>query len=259
MGAQPKLGVQLYTLREYIRNYEDTEKTFAFLRELGVNVIQISGIGDFPAIEQAELVRKYGMDVCVTHKSFERMQNDLDALIDEHLLLGCDSIGIGGMPTCYRGSLEGAKAFIKEAERIGKHMRKRGVRFNYHNHDFEFLAYDGRRVMDVLIEDSDPELIWFVPDVAWMQIAGENPAQYIKKMQNRIKVLHFKDFIKNEDGRQFTEIGLGQCDLAGCYKACVEMGVPYIVYEQDSGFAVNALESTKVSFENMKKIALENA
>jgi hypothetical protein len=55
MGAQPKLGVQLYTLREYIRNYEDTEKTFAFLQELGVNVIQISGIGDFPAIEQAEL------------------------------------------------------------------------------------------------------------------------------------------------------------------------------------------------------------
>jgi len=183
------------------------------------------------------------------------MQNDLDALIDEHLLLGCDSIGVGSMPVSYRGSLEGAKAFIKEAERIGKHMRKRGVRFNYHNHDFEFETYEGRRIMDVLIEESDPEYVWFVPDVAWIQIAGENPAEYIKKMQNRIKVLHFKDFIIDEDGRRFTEIGLGQCDLKACYKTCVELGVPYIVYEQDSGFAVNPLESTKVSFENMKKIA----
>ncbi|HPP69097.1 MAG TPA: hypothetical protein PLU77_08485, partial [Clostridiales bacterium] len=113
--AEPKLGVQLYTLRDYIKTYEDTDRTFAFLQELGVNIIQISGIGDFPAIEQAELVRKYGMQVCVTHKSFERMQNDLDALIDEHLLLGCDSIGVGSMPVSYRGSLEGAKAFIKEA------------------------------------------------------------------------------------------------------------------------------------------------
>lgn len=40
-----KLGAQLYTLRDYIKNYEDAEKTFAYLDSIGINTVQISGIG----------------------------------------------------------------------------------------------------------------------------------------------------------------------------------------------------------------------
>ena len=55
--SEIKIGIQLYTLRDYIKNYEDTDKTFAYLKkELGVDVVQISAIGDFEAEKQAELV-----------------------------------------------------------------------------------------------------------------------------------------------------------------------------------------------------------
>ena len=71
-----KLGAQLYTLRDYIQNYEDAEKTFAYLDSIGINTIQISAIGPIEPEKVAYLVDKYSMDVCVTHTSFDRMLSD---------------------------------------------------------------------------------------------------------------------------------------------------------------------------------------
>ena len=65
--SEIKIGVQLFTLRDYIKNYEDTDNTLAYLKnDIGVDVVQISAIGDFPAEQHAELVKKYDLDVCVT-------------------------------------------------------------------------------------------------------------------------------------------------------------------------------------------------
>jgi len=94
----PKIGIQLYTLRDYIQTYEDTEKTFSFVKGLGTNVIQISGIGPIEPEKVAKLVNDFQMDVCVTHKPFDRMLNDLDALAEEHKMINCDTIGLGSMP-----------------------------------------------------------------------------------------------------------------------------------------------------------------
>ncbi len=91
--SQIKLGAQLYTLRDYIQTYEDCEETFKYLNGIGINVIQISGIGPIPAEKVAFLCEKYNMDVCVTHTSFDRMRTDLDTVMKEHKMLGCDTLG----------------------------------------------------------------------------------------------------------------------------------------------------------------------
>ena len=150
-----KLGAQLYTLRDYIRTYEDCEETFRYLNSIGINVIQISGIGPIPAEKVAYLVQKYNMDVCVTHTSFDRMQTDLDAVMKEHIMMGCDTLGIGGMPDAYRKDVAGIKEFIRITSEIGKRMHDNGLQFAYHNHAFEFAKLDnGRRIIDMLIEDT---------------------------------------------------------------------------------------------------------
>ena len=114
-----KLGAQLYTLRDYIKTYEDCEATFKYLNSIGINVIQISGIGPIPADKVAYLVEKYNMDVCVTHTSFDRMLTDLDSVMKEHKMMGCDTLGIGSMPDKFRGSVDGIKEFIKLTSELG--------------------------------------------------------------------------------------------------------------------------------------------
>lgn len=250
-----KVGVQIYTLRDLLRTYDDTNATFQFLKDLGCDVIQISGIGPLTPEEKAELVAKYGFDVCVTHTGFDRMKTDLDAVIDEHEMIHCDYLGIGSMPGEFRDDLDGVRNFAKLANEVGARMRERGCRFAYHNHEFEYRKIDGdKTIMDILLEETDAENFWFVPDIAWMHIAGIDPVEGLTKMKGRVKVAHFKDYKKTEDGRSFTELGNGVMDLERVYKACVDLDIPYIVYEQDNGFE-DPKVSTEISFNYLKKLA----
>lgn len=251
-----KCGIQLFTIRDYCKTIEDIESTLKELYEFGVRDIQVSGIGKVDWNELAEIVKKYEMTVCVTHTPFERMMTETDAVIDEHLRLGCDCLGIGAMPGEYERTEEGVDKFIADLIPVAKRMRERGVHLAYHNHDFDLRLYGEKSILDRMLE-LDEDLLWFVPDVAWMQIAGKNPAEYLKKMQGRVKVLHFKDYNTVEDSEHpwaFTELGKGVVDLKACYETAKEMGIPYIMFEQDNNWTVNAMESSKESFEFMSKL-----
>ncbi len=250
-----KVGIQTYTIRDYCKTIEDIDKTLAELESQGVKDIQISGIGSVDWYELADVVKKHGMSVCVTHTPFSRMISDTDAVIDEHINLGCDCLGIGAMPGEYERTQEGVDKFIADLIPVAKRMRERGVRLAYHNHDFDLKLFGDKSILDRMLE-LDSDLIWFIPDVAWLQIAGENPAEYLKKMKGRVKVLHFKDYNK-ADGEHpfaFTELGKGLVDLPACYKTAQEIGIPYIMFEQDNNWTENAMQSSKESFEYMKKL-----
>ncbi len=253
-----KLGAQLYTLRNYIKTYEDCEETFKYLNSIGINVIQISGIGPIEPEKVAYLVDKYNMDVCVTHTSFDRMKTDLDAVMKEHEMIHCDTLGIGGMPGEYRETVEGIKEFIKITSEIGKRMHANGMQFAYHNHAFEFAKLEnGRRIFDMLIEDTKPEEFSFIADTYWLQYGGVNPVDYIKKIDGRMKVCHFKDYKIVGDKPTFAEVGTGNLNLAEIYNTCKQTGVSYIVIEQDV-CEIDPRESMAISYKNLTKLAEEN-
>lgn len=250
-----KVGIQTYTIRDYCKTIEDIDNTLAELESWGVNDIQISGIGSVDWYELAEVVKKHGMSVCVTHTPFSRMLTDIDAVIDEHINLGCDCLGIGAMPGEYERTQEGVDKFIADLIPVAKRMRERGVRLAYHNHDFDLKLFGDKSILDRMLE-LDSDLLWFIPDVAWLQIAGEKPAEYLKKMKGRVKVLHFKDYneAEGEHPFAFTELGKGIVDLPACYKTAQELGIPYIMFEQDNNWTENAMQSSKDSFEYMKNL-----
>ncbi|MBR3817789.1 MAG: TIM barrel protein [Clostridia bacterium] len=253
-----KLGAQLYTLRDYIKTYEDCETTFKFLNDIGINVIQISGIGPIPADKVAYLTEKYNMDVCVTHTSFDRMLTDLDIVMKEHKMLGCDTLGIGGMPDRYNKDSDGIKDFIKITSEIGKKMHENGLQFAYHNHAFEFAKLDnGRRIFDMLIEETKPEEFSFIGDTYWFQFGGVNPCEYIQKIAGRMKVCHFKDYGITDHTPKFVEIGTGNLNLDAIYNTCVDTGVKYIVIEQDI-CEIDPRDSMEISYKNLLEIAKRN-
>ena len=251
-----KVGIQTYTIRDYCKTIEDIDKTLAELASWGVKDIQISGIGKVDWNELAETVKKYGMNVCVTHTPFERMMKETDAVIDEHIKLGCDCLGIGAMPGEYERTEEGVEKFMADLIPVAEKMRERGVHLAYHNHDFDLKLFGDKSILDRMLE-LDSDLLWFIPDVAWLHIAGEKPEEYLKKMQGRVKVLHFKDYNPDPEGEHpwaFTELGKGVVDLNACYETAKEMGIPYIMFEQDNNWTVDAMQSSKEAFEFMNKL-----
>lgn len=255
-----KQGIQLYTVRELIQTFADADKTFAAIKGFGCDVIQISGIGPIEPVKVRALVEKYGFDVCVTHKPFDRMCNDLDALLDEHLMIGCTMMGLGSMPDEYRTDPQKAEAFARKMNEIGEASAKKGVTLAYHNHDFEFKTLsDGRTLMDILLTNTDPSLVNLIPDVAWVQWAGVDPCEFLTRVRDRVKVVHMKDYIDRDGSIRFVEFGDGAVDFNAIYKTCAALGIPYAVYEQDSGWSVDPLESCRVSFERMLATAAQIA
>lgn len=255
---KPVMGIQLYTLRDYCQTAEDFISTLQKLAEMGVRDVQISAIGDIPAEKQKEALDSAGIKVCVTHKSFEKMTKDLNSLISEHKTIGCDALGLGAAPPECRGTTDRVRDFIKTLSLIGKELKANGMTFNYHNHDFEFKSLEDSRktMMDLLLNESDPELIHFIPDVAWIHYAGFNPVEVLEKMKGRVKVLHFKDYIIDRDkNRKFVSLGKGKVDLKACYEAAADLDIPYIMYEQDCDWINgDAFEATRQSWEYMKEL-----
>lgn len=257
--TQPKLGVQLYTLRDQCKTAEDFEQTLKMLDGIGCNIIQISGIGNFAPEIKAELVDKYNMDVCVTHIPFDRMLNEFDAVVYEHKLLNCKNIGIGSMPGIYQHSAEGVSEFISLAGEVAKKLAASGFNFGYHNHAFEFEVHDGARTMDRLIAETPADCFHFIPDTYWMQVGGVTPADYLKKLSGRVDVCHFKDMRIVESQQHFAECGDGNLDLGACYRSCCDIGAKYIVIEQDNCYDVHPYDSVKKGFKGLLRVAAENS
>lgn len=251
-----KLGVTLYNFHREIKTFEDLDKVLSFLKGLGVEAIQVSGISHLPYPQVAEYCKKYDFDVCLTHNSANAIINETDRLIEEHKILGCNNIGIGSGGEEYR-SYDGYKQFISDFTPAAKKIKDAGMQFAYHNHAFEFEKYNGRRGIDILIEDSDKDLFYFIIDTHWVHTGGCNPVDYINKVAGRMKVCHFKDYKIVNNERKFAEIGTGNLDLDACYRACRDTGVEYIIIEQDST-DIDVFESTKISYSNLKEIAARN-
>lgn len=255
---KPVTGIQLYTLRDHIQTARDFDATLERLEKMGVKEVQISAIGDIPAEEQRDILKKHNMGVCITHKSFDRMENDLDRLLEEHEMIGCHDIGLGGAPGDLRGSASKVREFIRRADDVGRKMRERGFKFHYHNHAFEFekLEDADTTMMELLLSESDPDVFGFIPDVAWIHVGGSDPAEILERMKGRVRVIHFKDYIIDGNGeRKFVPLGQGFVDLKSCYAAACRLEIPYIMYEHDIDWPDNdPFKACEISWDYMNKL-----
>ncbi|MBQ7064880.1 MAG: sugar phosphate isomerase/epimerase [Firmicutes bacterium] len=251
------LGAQLYTVRAFTKTPEMIESTLRKIKDMGFRTIQISGFGPMDPQKLADLVHELDLYVCVTHTPFARLQNDLPAVIREHRLLGCDTIGLGSMPGDYREDADGVDRFLADITPIAHAIKEEGLQFAYHNHNFEFeRAADGRLKIDHLFDDTDPGEFHFILDTYWLQMGGVSPSGYIRRAAGRMKVCHFKDFAVTGYTPHFAEVGNGNLDLHECYRACREAGVKDIVIEQDT-CPGDPFDSLAVSFKNLKQIAAD--
>ena len=147
-----KLGFTLYNFHSVIDSLENLDNVLAKLENMGVDTVQVSGIGYLNNYDVAKLCKKHGMEVCLTHLSFDRIVNDTNAVIEEHKALGCKNVGIGWIEEKYRGE-DGVKKFVEELTPAVKKLHAAGMTFSYHNHQFEFMRYpNGKTGYQMLTE-----------------------------------------------------------------------------------------------------------
>lgn len=248
-----KIAAQLFTIRDYIQSKEEMDQSFAKIKEMGYDVIQMSGMGpvdDEKAAYIKDLADKHGLEICVTHMSYDQLINDLDNVIKYHEMWGCKYVGLGSMPNELRNK-EGYYTFIKEANRIGEKLATFGMKFVYHNHRFEYEKYDGKSGMEILLEGFN-EHVQFLLDLYWVQAGGASPVAWINKLAGKLDIVHFKDMGVKDNETYFAEVGAGNLEWEAIIDACEKAEVKYTAVERDRG-EIGAFDTLSLSRKYLKE------
>lgn len=249
-----KLGAQLYSIRTFLKTEEDLKNSFAKIKKIGYENVQLSGAAPMPAEYLREVSAETGLAIVCTHSPFERITGDTEALIAEHRIFGCPVIGLGSMPKEYRGTREGYETFLRQLETPVKKILDAGLHFAYHNHSFEFDPLDdGSIIYDEMLERLQN---WqFIMDTYWVEFAGRSAVEYIGKIGGkRLPNIHFKDMAKDEK-RSICPCGSGVLDFQAIFEKCREVGVQNALVEQDNAVQTeDPFAEMEKSFGHLRKI-----
>ncbi|CAM2863051.1 sugar phosphate isomerase/epimerase [Paenibacillus sediminis] len=244
------VAVQPYTVREaLVKDYIGTLERIA---QIGYQGIELGCPPEGMAIsEQKAILDRLGLRVIGTHAGFDTLDFDPD-LISDYL----DEVN-GGRYVAVSLRFNSKEDVLIKAEKmnvIGAKFRKRGVQFLYHNHNWEFVRYDGEYALDILLRETDPAFVQMELDTYWVKRGGEEPTEYLSKLKNRCPLLHIKDVEDGED-QFFAEIGEGILDFKAIARAAEEVGTKWLIVEQDQSRR-DPFESLAISYRNLKEMGL---
>lgn len=251
------IGAQLYTLRDFCKTPEDFSETLKKVADIGYTSVQVSGTCAYTAEWLAAELKSAGLTCHITHFDYNRIINDTDNVIAEHKLFGCDHIGIGGMP----GWTDGYDKFVKTAPAAADKIAAAGLKFMYHNHNWEYEMKldDGRPVMYHLSEDFTPEQMGFTLDTYWVKYGGYDVMEEAKRLAGRTPVIHFKDMFVDEDGnRLMSWVGGGNAiDFEALIPVFEEGGTKYAYIEQDNCNGMDPFDCLAKSYSYLTSLGLK--
>lgn len=226
--SRPRVGMQLIIYGQ--RWQDDLHGVLREIAEAGYTGVETGSLGGmYAAADVKAWLEEMGLLCCGIHSGYGVMADD--AKVAEHM----DYVKVlGGKYLICSGVAEGEgiEQYEKAApmfNHVGELCKAEGLVFCYHNHAWEFQAFDGVKGIHRLAETTDPELVKLCIDVYWVHIGGESPPEFVRRYANRAPYFHFKDGAPGS----FVELGMGEVDLRGSKDAALEVGADWIVYEQD--------------------------
>jgi sugar phosphate isomerase/epimerase len=257
-------GIQLYTINEAMR--ADPAGSLHRLRKIGFLEVESAGFGALSAKQFRGLLDDAGLACSSAHVQFD--VDNLDRAFADAHALGATYAVSGMMRSLVLGSkapkdalgtgmtLDEAKQTAQLANRIGEGARRAGLQFTYHNHNFEFAdSGGGVPGYDVLLRETDPQLVKFEIDCGWMIFAGQDPLAYFKKYPHRFPMIHVKDFLPPAGNAPMrgAELGRGTVDYRPIFAAAAKAGLQHYFVEQEGPFArMSPLEAAQVDYDYLR-------
>ncbi len=236
--TKKEIYLQLYSVRDDIKtNFDNTLSEVARMGYTGVEAANYSD-GKFYSRTPEEFKREIetrGMAVLSSHVgkvlADEISKTDWgevwkwwDTAIGAHKAAGMKYIVMPWMPT--PKTLADLKVYCDYFNKIGEKCNAAGIRFGYHNHNFEFTKIEGETMYDYLLQHTDPTKVFFEMDVYWVVRGSASPVDYFNAYPSRFEILHIKD---NKE--------LGQSGMVGfdaIFANTTVAGVKYIVVEVEN-------------------------
>ena len=256
-----KKGVQMYTVREQVGDRASLKSSLDKIKAIGYEAIQGGVPSYMTAREFVTMTSDAGLENCSSGASYEKLIADpaaVKAAIEVANIFGVDQIGLETLPEDMRECEDGYRQYAAGINKLAAVFKSEGKKLLYHAHALEFFSLGGgRKGMDILVEETDPEGFFFCMDTHWLTAGGVDVAEWILKAKGRMTIVHFKDYaiVKNRDrieavNRQFAEVGEGNINWKTVIDACNRVNAEFAIVEQDV-CPNDPFESLAISYKNM--------
>lgn len=268
-------GVQLWTVKEEMAR--DFEGTLRALAKLGYRRVEAAGWHGRTPRQFRDSVRSVGLECVSAHYGLSDLIEDTEGRLAFARDVGVEYV-IASSPAPSRPRDESKPWSIGVAEamtladwrsnaeamdRIGRRARAMGMRFGYHNHSTEFIAYERRLPMDEIVRLTDPANVVLELDIGWVGGAGYDPVEIIHRYAPRIHLLHIKDIASAErvPGRMVqdertTAIGEGTVDWPAVFQAVRRAPIHSYFVEQEEPFAEPPLQALGKSLAYLRGLSI---
>lgn len=281
-----KLGIQLFSVREEMA--KSVEATIRALADIGYRRLELSNhnaLNDFgtgfgmSARDFKKLLEELGLEA-VTNTVNPYTDGNIDKLIEYHVEIGAKGLVL---PVVWYETKDDVLRCCENINRWGKKCHEAGLYYLFHNHFHEFQKFDGKTVVDMVLENTDPDYVGFELDTYWAMRAGVDPCDVLRQQGKRCKAIHQKDYAKGREDhinllelagtkgvsrdrfmeicqsvnyeKDFTEIGDGIMDIQRIIDTALECtDAEYILLEQDHA-SMPQLDSVRRSFENFRRFS----
>ncbi len=268
------IALQLYSVRDDMA--ADFEGTLRKVKELGYDGVEFAGLFDKDVSFVKELLEELSLVAISAHVPYYDAVDDPETAFLPYKELGCKFVVVPYLTPERRPGTEGYDETVAGIRKMGEAANKLGMQLLYHNHDFEFIKVDGKYALDILYDTIPSEYLQTEIDTCWVNVGGEDPADYIVKYTGKAPVVHLKDFWKSGSGTgklykligiddeeeeseektfEFRPVGYGVQDFKKILAACEKAGASWVVVEQDEpSMDKFPLECAQMSIEYVKTL-----
>lgn len=265
------LGIQLYSVRDDMM--KDPKGTLKLIADMGyrhvehANYINRKFYG-FTATEFRKILddlelKMYSGHTVMGKNHWDESKNDFtDAwkyTVDDAAVMGQRFVISPWLDDSLRKSMDLLKKYMDVFNKSGELCQKSGMKFGYHNHDFEFFTVvDGMKLYDIILQNTDPALVAQQMDIGNMYGAGGRALDILKQYPNRFELMHVKDEIASTSktamgGYESTILGQGVMPVEEIVKQFrKDGGTRYFIVEQESYQGKTPVDCAKTDFEIMR-------
>lgn len=255
---EKEIGLQLYTLRDELP--KDVKSTLDKVAKAGYKIVETYGFSikeqfwGLSPLELKKILDANNLKAVSGHYNlgsflYDGNLEEVKAAIEAAKILKNEYLTIPWVEEPFRNDFHKIAARLNEA---GKMCADAGLKLVYHNHDFEFKSENGVSGYDILLKETDKNLVSFELDLYWVVYSGYDPLQLFKENPGRFNLWHVKDMDKVNPVLN-TEIGSGTIDFKPFFEAAIQSGMSHFFVEQENNYVPNSFESIKTSCDFISK------
>ena len=256
-----RIGIQLYSIKDELP--KDFTGSLKKLSDMGYSSVEPYGFNGEKFFnrtmkELSIMVKDMGMTISGTHTGSRMLPEDInDPAWDIWKKIAAE-LKSGGGKWAIQASVPGGgrldnmdniKRVAAHFNRVGEVCNKEGVKFAFHNHTEVFTKIDGEEILDLLIKNTNPKLVFFQLDLGHTVNGGGDCLRLIREHSKRIVLWHASDF--DAATRKYTEVGKGSVPYPALFDMAKSAGLEQLTVEQETGGDIFA--SCKVDFDYLKQ------